>query len=130
MRVLFVLIAAGAAIGWWQRDAIDAMLNPPKPPAPVYRWTDAKGQLHYSDTPTKQAIEVQLKPLNTVKGMSPAEIAAANKPRSAATPPAQNQPPDCDAEDAATQARCIAAHTVPRNLALERMEKAAQKLIN
>src|SRR5262245_58608608 len=40
--------------------------------ASVYKWVDAEGVTHYSDQPHPDAKEVELPPVNTVRGSTPA----------------------------------------------------------
>ncbi|WP_179958110.1 DUF4124 domain-containing protein [Chitinimonas arctica] len=129
MRLPLVLIVAGLlAAAWWQRDSLMATLQPAQESKPVYRWTDAGGKVQYGDHPgAANAVQVQLKPLNIVKGASKAELAKASQPpASAATPAAP--PASCEMDDVAAQARCIQAQTAPRNLALERVRQLGDQL--
>ncbi|MFK8031728.1 MAG: DUF4124 domain-containing protein, partial [Gammaproteobacteria bacterium] len=36
--------------------------------AELYRWVDASGQVHYSDTPQEGAEKITLKPTNVIPG--------------------------------------------------------------
>jgi len=58
--------------------------------APVYKWVDAEGVTHYSDQPHPNAKEVELPPVNTVRG--------AAAPATATTPAASAGGPSyrCD----------------------------------
>lgn len=123
LALVVVLLATGV---WLKRGVIEAAFAPSAPPQIVYKSVDAQGKVQFGDAAQgANAHIVALKPLTVVKGMTQAEKDAVI---AAAAPPPQTAAVACDQEDAQAQARCIHAQTAPRNLALERMQQAAEKL--
>lgn len=56
--------------------------------APVYKWVDAEGVTHYSDQPHPDAKEVELPPVNTVRGQAPtASSSSTGKPSDTSSAP-------------------------------------------
>lgn len=56
--------------------------------AAIYKTTDARGNVVYTDAPSKEAVPVNLPPLSIVPSLSPEQIAQANSP---AQPAANNR---------------------------------------
>lgn len=86
--VLVGLLGLGVYAGLQQWPQIQARFGvspsetlPAGAPAPavVYRWKDAQGNVHFGDRPNEPgAKRVELAPLNTMKGMSRAEVDSAS----------------------------------------------------
>jgi|SRR6185369_12493883 len=54
--------------------------------APAWRWVDANGQVHYSDTPVPGATQIELSGAQTFGSSARQQSAAANKPAGESTP--------------------------------------------
>lgn len=130
--VVVLVVGAGVVFGW---DKL-AKVAPPvlvsqATPAEVYQWRDAQGNLHFGDAPPGVAAKrVDLKPLNTIKGMSQSEIDGALRPPTPAAKPDGKPEPKSDPKSGSapevacepTDTACFQRQRAPRNVAIERLE--------